>query len=164
MKGKPWSHVEEKQLQQLFSEKNSVRVIAEVMGKSVDCVRKKIDRLGLKVVVHDENQPRTTSKWVMPEELPSVEEALKILAAAMYALSQPGIDKAEILRLRAVIQAANVYQTRVAEYVNYVKIEAKLLEMEAKLSKFAKESKGDAVGDGKTSDIGTQDCSDETTP
>ncbi len=162
VKGKPWSVAEEKRLQQLLSEKNSVRTVAEVMGKSVDCVRKKINRLGI-VVVHDEDQSRTTSKWVLPEELPSVEEALKILAAAMDALRQPGLDKTEILRLRSVIQAANVYQARVAEYVNYVKIEAKVFEMEAKLSKFAIESKEDAAVDEETSEIGVRDCSDEST-
>jgi hypothetical protein len=51
----------------------------------------------------------------------------------------------------------------VAEYVNYVKIEAKVFEMEAKLSKFAIESKEDAAGDEETSEIGVRDCSDEST-
>ena len=36
----------------------------------------------------------------LPEELPSVEEALKILVAAMKALETPDLSKTEVLRLR----------------------------------------------------------------
>ena len=45
---------EEKQLKQMLQADKSVRVIAKAMGKTRDCIRKKIARLGLEVVVHAE--------------------------------------------------------------------------------------------------------------
>ena len=57
----------------------------------------------------------TTTSLVLPKELPSVEEALKILVAAMKALETPDLSKTEVLRLRSIIQAAGVYQVKVAE-------------------------------------------------
>jgi hypothetical protein len=51
----------------------------------------------------------------LPEELPSVEEALKILVAAMKALETPDLSKTEVLRLRSIIQATSAYQVKVAE-------------------------------------------------
>ena len=96
MKGKPWSVDEEQRLKQMLLENKSVRVIAKAMGKTRDCVRKKIERLGIEVVVRSENQQRSTTSslsLVLPGELPSVEEALKVLAAAMKALETPGLDK-----------------------------------------------------------------------
>jgi hypothetical protein len=47
--------------------------------------------------------------------LPSVEEALKILVAAMNALETPDLSKTEVLRLRSIIQATSAYQVKVAE-------------------------------------------------
>ena len=55
----------------------------------------------------------------MPEELPSVEEALKKLVAVMNALEIPDLSKTEILRLRSIIQATSAYQVKVAEYISY---------------------------------------------
>ena len=84
MKGKPWSVDKEKQLKQMLQAGKYVRVIAKVMGKTRDCVRIKIVRLNIEVVVHPEISTRTTtSNLALPEELPSVEEALKKLAARM---------------------------------------------------------------------------------
>ena len=57
----------------------------------------------------------STTDFELPEELPSVEEALKILVAAMKALETPDLSKTEVLRLRSSIQAAGVYQVKVAE-------------------------------------------------
>ena len=133
VKGKPWTVEEEKRLKRMLEAKKSVRVIAKAMGKTRDCVRKKIERLGIEVVVHAENQSRTTtSNFVLPKELPSVEEALKILAAAMTALQTSGLDKTEVLRLRSLIQAASAYQAKVAEFIDYCGIEAELLDLREK--------------------------------
>ena len=93
----------------MLEAKKPVRVIAKDMGKTLGCVRKNIQRLGI-VVAHAENQSRTTtSNLVLTEELPSVEEALTILAAAMKALQTTSLDKTEVLHLRNLIQAASVY-------------------------------------------------------
>ena len=79
----------------MLEAKKPVRVIAKDMGKTLGCVRKNIQRLGI-VVAHAENQSRTTtSNFVLPEELPSVLEASKVLAATMEALKTSGLDKSE---------------------------------------------------------------------
>jgi transposase-like protein len=89
MNGKPWSVEEENRLKQMLQADKSVRVIAKVMGKTRDCIRKKIARLGLEVVVHAEKSWGTTTSTslVLPGELPSVEEALKDLVEAKTPLS-----------------------------------------------------------------------------
>src|SRR5512134_2235228 len=109
MKGKPWTVEEEKQLKQMLAENRSVRVIAKALGKTRDCVRIKIARLGLEVVVQGEKSARTTTtNLTLPAELPSVEEQMKVSAAAMKALETPGLDKTEILRLRTIVQGVKI--------------------------------------------------------
>ena len=73
---------EENRLKQMLQADKSVRVIAKAMGKTRDCIRKKIARLGLEVVVPVRRKKRTTTSLVLPAELPSVEDALKLFAAS----------------------------------------------------------------------------------
>ena len=93
VKGKPWSVEEENRLKQMLQADKSVRVIAKAMGKTRDCIRKKIARLGLEVVEQRKKIrcSTTTCEFVLPNELPSVEEALKKLVAAMNALACQGV-------------------------------------------------------------------------
>ena len=141
-KGKPWTREEEKQLLELRSEGCKVSEIAVAMGKSDDAVMKKLQRLGLRVVQQRESNRTTTStaasEIIMPEELYSVEEALGILAGAMKALQTPGLSKTEVTRLRSLMQAASVYQVKIAEYINYKGIEKKIVELERKYSDLVK--------------------------
>ena len=46
----------------------------------------------------------TAAALKLPEELPSVEEMLKKLAAAINTLETPGLSKAEVTRLRNLLQ------------------------------------------------------------
>ena len=82
----------------------------------------------------------TTSKLELPDELPSVEEALKTLAAALKALDAPGLGKSEVLRLRNIISGVKVYKELLADYVNYRGLEAELLELRQKYAELAKKS------------------------
>ena len=66
----------------------------------------------------------------MPEELSSVLEAFKVLAATMEALKTAGLDKGEVLRLRNLIQSATAYQAKVAEFIDYRVIESRLAKIE----------------------------------
>jgi hypothetical protein len=59
----------------------------------------------------------------------TVEQALLSLAAAMKALEQPGLDEAEILRLRSLVRASKIYQEKFAEYAAYLRIEEELMEL-----------------------------------
>ncbi len=83
-KGKRWVPEEEKRLRQLLQEGKSVRAIAKSFGKTRDCVRMKIARL--EVVVQPESQRTTTTELILPLELPTVEDELKVLSAALKAL------------------------------------------------------------------------------
>jgi biotin operon repressor len=77
---------EENRLKQMLQADKSVRVIAKAMGKTRDCIRKKIAHLGLEVVV-PAYRKKTTTTIKLPAELPSVEEALKDLVEAKTPLS-----------------------------------------------------------------------------
>jgi hypothetical protein len=70
--------------------------------------------------------------------LPSVEETLKKLAAALTALETPGLDQSEVLRLRGIIQGCKVYKEILAEYADYRGLEAELLELRAKYEELRK--------------------------
>jgi len=65
---------------------------------------------------------------ILPEDLPSVEEALLKLAAAMKALENPKLTKNDVMRLTTLIQTSTIYQKKFAEYIDYRRIERKLVE------------------------------------
>jgi hypothetical protein len=136
-KGKPWTREEEQQLKELVIRGLKAEDIAAKMGKSKDAVLKKIQRLGLKVVHPLNIGPTTSTELIIPKELPSIEEALKLLAAAINALQTPNLSKAEIARLRSIIQAVKTYKELLADYINYRQIEARLIEMEQKYAELA---------------------------
>ncbi len=147
MKGKPWTPEEEERLRQLLKANRSARAIARIMGKSRECVSMKIARLGLEVVTEQKNSGVTTTSRLttlqLPVELPSVEEQLKVLAAALEALRSPEVEKIDVLRLRAIIQGVRVYQELLAEYVDYRGIEAKVVELEEKYAKLLEDKAKD---------------------
>jgi maleate cis-trans isomerase len=64
--------------------------------------------------------------------LPSIEEALKILAGALQAASQAGLDKVEVQRLQAIATLARTYEQLVSRYIDYRGIEVMLIEMREK--------------------------------
>ena len=144
VKGKPWTIEDEKKLAELTNAKKPLNVIAETLGKTPEAVRKKIERLKLEVVDQTLQRWTTTSKLVLPKELPSVEEALKMLAAALKASCKPGLDKVEVQRLQVVATLARTYKELLADYINYRGIEAELAEMKEQCAAFAKKVQGAA--------------------
>ena len=140
MRGKQWTAEEEKQLEELVAARKSVGVIAESLGKSSESVRVKVKRLGLVVVDQVSFQrSTTTTSFELPMVLPSIETTLKKLVAAMNALETPGLSKNEIARLRSIIQAVSVYQVKIAEYMDYRGIEAKLVDLDEKYARLVRE-------------------------
>ena len=133
MRGKPWTPEEEKQLKQMLEAEKSVRAIAKALGKTRDCIRMKIARLGLEVVVQGKTK-RTTTNLQIPTELPSIEEALKTLNGALKALETPGLDQAEVLRLRSIISGVKIYKELFADYLDYCGLEVEALELSQKLA------------------------------
>jgi len=142
VRGKAWTIEEEKQLQQLLQANKSVRVIARALGKTRDCVRMKIARLGYErdVVVQEDTRTTTTN---LPTELPSIEEVLLKLARALVQLEQPDIDPNETLRLRTIVQSVKIYQELLADFVDYRGIEAKVIDLEAKYARLVKDKAQD---------------------
>lgn len=144
MRGKSWTPEEEDRLSQLLKANHSARAIARIMGKSRECVSMKIARLGLEVVTEQKNSCVTTTSRLstlqLPSELPSVEEQLKVLAAALAALRSPEIEKIDVLRLRAIIQGVRVYQELLVEYVDYRGLEVELLDLRGKYEELSKKS------------------------
>ena len=49
------------------------------------------------------------------------------------------MSKTEVMRLRALIQSAAVYQVRIAEYMDYRRIEAKLIDLDEKYERLVRE-------------------------
>jgi len=144
VKGKPWDLEDEKKLTSWFKSGTvDLRVLAfSFDGKySEEGIRQKLIKLGLlREQQQQKNQCCCSSKLELPTELPSVEEPLKTLAAALKALETPGLDKCEVLRLRGIIAGAKIYKELLADYMGYRGLEAELLEWSAKYAELSKKS------------------------
>lgn len=138
-KGKPWPPEKEKELRELVAVGAHVDVIAAKLGKSRGAILKKAERLGLEVVVTKNFSQTTTSELDLGGELPSVEDVLKLLNAALKELQKPGLDKTEVSRLRSIIVGCKMYKELLADYIDYRAIETKLIELEAKYEQLRKE-------------------------
>ena len=128
-KGKPWTIEEERRPRELVEQKANVKMVTAALGKTRDAVIKKTNRLELVVVDATKTKKTTTSSLRLPEELPSIEETLELLTAALKALERPGLEQSEVLRLRSVIQDVKTYKELFTDYVDYRGIETDLVEM-----------------------------------
>ena len=143
MKGKPWTVEEERRLRELVKQGATVAKICAELQKSEGAVRNKMRRLRLVEVDKLNSNLSTSTKLDAEGELQSVEEALKLLNAALNALKTEGLDKTEIMRLRTIIQGARIYMSLLADYVDYKGIEEKLVDLEAKYVRWLKEKKAE---------------------
>ena len=142
---KRWSKAEIEKLQSLLKAGELWPVIAAELHRSVEAVKMKAKRLGF-VVVNPPGQPTTTKELDIPEDLPSLQEALQILAGALKAAAQPGLDNTEIQRLQVVATLARTYEALLTNFMRYREIEKRLVELEAKYARLAKEkTKGHAT-------------------
>ncbi|MBN1784611.1 MAG: hypothetical protein JW815_02630, partial [Candidatus Bathyarchaeota archaeon] len=114
-----------------------------LMGKSADAIKQKLRRLGLKVVTikNFEATTSTDEELIMPKEMPTIEEALLKLAAAMKALENPKLSKTDVMRLKTLIHTSKIYQKLLAEYMDYRKVERKLIVLDEKYENLAKSMK-----------------------
>jgi hypothetical protein len=141
LKWKRWTKKDVQKLQQLAKEKESWETIAAALGRSVEAVQQKARRLGVDVVVPTSPTPpvTTTTMELDSRELISVQEALEILAAALKAAKKEGLDSIEIQRLNAVATLARTYENMFARFMQYREIEKRVVELEAKYERLAKE-------------------------
>ena len=132
-----WKKADLDELRRLVKEKQSWQVIAAELKRSVDAVRMKAKRLGLSVVV-DRGRGSTTTND-LPEELPSVEEVLKVLARVLKAFDEPGLEMSEVQRLQAMVSTIRTYEGMLANYMRYREIEKRLVGLEAKYARLVRE-------------------------
>ncbi len=144
-KGKPWPADDEKNLKSWFaSGTTNLGVLAfSLDGRyTEEAIRQKLIKLGL---LKEQQQSAAncccSSDLELPEEMPSVEEALKTLCAALKALETPGLDKSEVLRLRSIISGIKTYKELFVDYLDYRGLEQRLIELEGKYSAFVKTKK-----------------------
>jgi hypothetical protein len=134
-KGKPWTMEEEVALKELVDANTPLDAICVKLGRKPDAVYVKCLRLGITEKTY--NRPSNVS---LPKELPSVEDALKKLAAALDIVSTPGLEKAEVQRLQVLATLAKTYKEILSDYINYRGIEERLNNMEAKYDELLKET------------------------
>lgn len=163
MRGKPWSIDEERHLRQLIEEGKGFTAISQTMGKSRVSVKNKTYNLGLslkdntqpQIAVAVSSSPSSSSKTPIayptsPTDvvsaaeaslelkrtgpLPSVEEKLKVMDAALVALERPGLRATEISRLHNIIMGVKVYQQLFADFVNYRALESEVVELRKQLA------------------------------
>jgi hypothetical protein len=66
--------------------------------------------------------------------LPTIEEQLHVLNAAIVELRKPGISRAEVARYSKIIDGVKVYNDLFAKFVDYRGLENKVLELEKRLA------------------------------
>jgi hypothetical protein len=121
-KGKSWTVEEEKQLRKLREEDKALEEIAEALNRSPEAVAMKLKRVGLSVPNREKHFAKNSEKKnsffattttrlepVKAEELPSANEMMGLLVAAIRRLQQPDVTKDEVKKLRTIIQAAKSY-------------------------------------------------------
>ena len=126
MTGKVWTSQEQAELKTLVDANSTVDVIAAKLQKTPRSIITKCQRLGLLL----QTEGYVSTSVAIPRELPSVEEALKMLAGALKASIKPGLNRLEVQRLEAVANISKTYKELLGDYVHYRDVERKLKEME----------------------------------
>jgi hypothetical protein len=140
-KGKPWEINETRQLRELVEEGKSVGDISRIMVKTLDSIKQKMFDLKLKEKRVSGGTAVFSSSLELPKDLPSVEDSLRTLSAALKALETPGLDQSEVLRLRGIISGVKVYKEIFADFLNYCELEGRLAELEGKYAELIKSKK-----------------------
>jgi len=133
-----WTREEEARLLELW--KQGIRdpnVLAKELGRKPGAIRKKLARMA--VVVGEQTVQRTTTTEVSAKDIITHEQALKLLAGAVYNLQQPGQDKLELQRLRILVDALQGYDSVLEKFERWCEIESRLLEMGRKIQEIEKE-------------------------
>ena len=143
MKGKPWTNEDEEKLKQLTEAGEKADSIAAKLGKTPMAVIQKARRMNIEV---DETKHyQLTSSFVqLPADLPTPEEALRILAGALKAATKPGLNRIEVQRLQVLSRIARAYDFLLSNYIQYRQIETKLMELERKYAQLIQRKKNDA--------------------
>ncbi|HSV50052.1 MAG TPA: hypothetical protein VLH35_07020 [Candidatus Acidoferrales bacterium] len=125
MAGKKWTPQQETELRALVEANTDIQELATKFQRTPGAIMKKCERLGMSL------KPKgiVKSPIYLPRDLPSVEEALRMLAGALKGSLKPGLDKVEVQRLQAVATISKTYKELLVDYINYREIETQLKEM-----------------------------------
>jgi hypothetical protein len=135
MAGKKWTAEQQSQLKALLEANTDIEDIAAKLQKTPGAIIVKCQRLGLPL----QAKGYVKSQIYLPRELPSVEEALRMLAGALRAAVKPGLDRVEVQRLQAIATISKTYKELLTDYINYREIETKLKEMAEQNAQLLKE-------------------------
>ena len=143
---KTWKPTDEKELVETVKKEGFSPVVVQKLAKRFDrspeAIVKKLQRLGLNVVGKI-SEMTTTIESV--KDLPSLEEVLKVVAGALKKATEPGLGKTELQRLDTIANLYKAYVDGLERYVRYRDMEQRLLQLEEKYAKMAKEkAKGNA--------------------
>ena len=145
MPGKLWKREEEQLLRSLWeSGVNDIKLLAEKINRSEGAIREKLKRMGLRVVIHKKPAPQTTTRELMPSDLLTHEETLRILTGAITEARKPGLDKLDIMQLKILVDAAKTYDSVLEKFERWVEIEARLSEMDKRIAELQK-TKGNGL-------------------
>jgi hypothetical protein len=122
---KRWTAQEEIELKALVEGNVNVEEIAAKLQKTPGAVIVKCQRLGLQL----QAKGYVDTSIPLPRDLPSIEEATKILAGALRASVKPGLNRVEVQRLQVVANISKMYKELVVDYAHYRDVERKLEEM-----------------------------------
>jgi len=64
---------------------------------------------------------------------------LKVLARVLKSFDKPGLEMSEIQRLQPVVSTIRSYETMFANFMHYREIEKRVVELEAKYARLARE-------------------------
>ena len=138
-----WTRKEEAKLLDLVTTGvKDLKVLADRLGRTPEAVRKKLDRMG--VVVDQQKNQRTTTTAIAETDLPTHEQALKLLAGALEALREPAQDKLELQRLRLLVDTIQTYDSVLEKFERWVELESRLLAMGEKIAELEKAQKTNA--------------------
>jgi hypothetical protein len=139
-----WKPEEEKQLIEEFKKegcrREAIPKLARIFNRSPNAVLIKLQRLGLNVVAA---RWGVTTTFNALQELPSLEEVLRIVAGALKKASEPGLGQVELQRLNTIATLYKAYESGLEKYVNYRAIEEKLRELEDKYAKLVEKQKAE---------------------
>jgi hypothetical protein len=126
-----WTELDEKQLQDLVADRKSIDEIAVALRRSPEAIFMKLTRLGMAIPQRSSVEfaankvtESATTTTPMPkleiaklEELPTGNEAIGLLWAALRRLQEPDVSKDEAKKLRLIIQGAKSYIHLEADYL-----------------------------------------------
>jgi hypothetical protein len=126
-----WTRAEEARLVELWRKGiRDFQVLGKELGRTPRAIEMKLQRLG---VVEVGRKISSTTTAVKSRDLFTHEETLKILAGALEALREPGLDRLELKRLRILADIAQTYDSTLEKFERWVEIEDRLLEMDKQI-------------------------------